>query len=74
MLPIDERMLSSGTGCGTSRSSPCCVQAVLAGPHRGATATLVSIEEDMFQARIRLHIDGKPEVAAEYEDICKLRS
>jgi hypothetical protein len=50
------------------------VQAVLAGPHRGATATLLSIEEEKFQARIRLHIDGKPEVAAEYEDICKLRS
>lgn len=50
------------------------MQAVLAGSHRGATATLVSIEEEKFQARIRLHIDGKPEVAAEYEDICKLRN
>ena len=34
----------------------------------------VAIEEDKFQARVRVHSDGEPEVLAEYEDVCKSRT
>lgn len=49
---------------------------LLAGPHRGATGTLVSIEEAKFQARVRVAPPGgqPEEVAAEYEDVCKFRA
>lgn len=50
------------------------VQVLLAGPHKGATGTLLAIEEAKFRARVRVHADGEPEVAAEYEDVCKIRS
>ena len=47
---------------------------LLAGPHRGAAGTLVSIDEAAFCARVLVHADGKPEVSAEYEDVCKYRA
>lgn len=50
------------------------IVAVLAGPHRGSVGTLLAIEESKFRARVRVHTDGEPEVALEYEDLCKIRS
>lgn len=65
---------SIASGQTTSTLHRMCPQAVLAGPHRGSVGTLLAIEETKFRARVRVHVDGAPEVALEYEDLCKIRS
>ena len=47
---------------------------VVRGAHRGASATLLSLDVDRFKARVRIRrgpADGR-ELLLDYEDICKL--
>lgn len=44
---------------------------VLSGKHRGEPGTLLGIDEEKFQAQVRVRSGARDEVWLEYEDVCK---